>query len=232
MASSAKYLRLFALCLLALFSVHCIDIGASDSSKSDLERDSSTPNETRDVVEQPKDADAAAPTDTASDADSSRAADADANDRDIKTQPDTDTSPSFEEDFRDCSPTDTSRCVAPRNAQASGCILGRCSFDCAPGFVDLNGDLSQSGSDGCEYACAPTNGGVEVCDGLDNDCNGEIDEGFSGVGDICSTGLGFCAALGEKICAPDGLSVVCNAIAGAPRRSEEHTSELQSRPHL
>src|SRR5438874_1493068 len=24
--------------------------------------------------------------------------------------------------------------------------------------------------------CAPTNGGIEICDGLDNDCNGKIDD--------------------------------------------------------
>lgn len=44
--------------------------------------------------------------------------------------------------------------------------------DCGPDQWDLNCDPS----DGCEYLCAYT--GPEVCgDGMDNDCNGEVDEG-------------------------------------------------------
>ena len=39
---------------------------------------------------------------------------------------------------------------------------------CPAGFVDVDGQP------GCE--CEITNGGVEMCDGLDNDCNGETDE--------------------------------------------------------
>ncbi|MGI5865200.1 MAG: MopE-related protein [Myxococcales bacterium] len=57
---------------------------------------------------------------------------------------------------------------------ASTCEQGRCRMGpCVQGWFDLNGDPS----DGCEYACAPTNGGLEVCDSLDNDCDGVIDDG-------------------------------------------------------
>ncbi|MDY0004187.1 MAG: choice-of-anchor D domain-containing protein, partial [Polyangia bacterium] len=42
---------------------------------------------------------------------------------------------------------------------------------CPQGLQDLNGDPA----DGCEYACTVTNGGVEACDGLDNDCDGTVD---------------------------------------------------------
>lgn len=55
------------------------------------------------------------------------------------------------------------------------CAEGSCLFSaCLPNFYDLNQDLS----DGCEYGCAVSSGGVEVCDLIDNDCDGEADEGF------------------------------------------------------
>ncbi len=60
------------------------------------------------------------------------------------------------------------------NAFAS-CVNGECVMgNCLPGYWDLNEDPS----DGCEYHCLPTNNGVEICDGRDNNCNGITDEGF------------------------------------------------------
>ena len=50
----------------------------------------------------------------------------------------------------------------------NGCEMGGCS----PGFVNTD---NQTGN-GCEYQCTPSNGGVEICDGLDNNCDTRIDE--------------------------------------------------------
>ena len=61
-------------------------------------------------------------------------------------------------------------CLIPQGEPA--CAEGACVVAaCDPGSVDLNG-LPE---DGCEYACAPTEDPAEVCDGVDNDCDGVID---------------------------------------------------------
>ena len=56
----------------------------------------------------------------------------------------------------------------------------------------------------------------ERCDGADNDCDGETDEGYAGLGETCSTGEGACAADGVNVCVPSGDAVACDATAGQP----------------
>lgn len=75
---------------------------------------------------------------------------------------------------------------------------------CLPGRIDANDDKT----DGCE--CAPSDDGTEFCDGLDNDCDGLVDEEVAGTGVSCDTGLlgncgpgSFVCADGMFACAPD-----------------------------
>lgn len=81
------------------------------------------------------------------------------------------------------------------------CTKGDCVINaCNSGFVDLNKDPK----DGCEYVCTPTNGGTEICDGLDNDCDGTPDDGIvcncqNGLTRECGTGLGMCVT-GKQVC--------------------------------
>ncbi len=57
----------------------------------------------------------------------------------------------------------------------------------------------------CDENVQPT---AEICDGLDNNCNGQVDEGNPGGGVSCNTGkLGVCAA-GTTACTSG--AVVCN----------------------
>jgi hypothetical protein len=71
---------------------------------------------------------------------------------------------------------------------------------CGPGTTQCSG-----GQIVCNQNQQPSN---EICDGTDNDCNGQIDDGNPGGGVACNTGLlGVCSA-GTTAC--NNGSVVCN----------------------
>ena len=106
------------------------------------------------------------------------------------------------------------------------CTLGTCGFDpntdCEPGFSDRNGVQL----DGCEYPCVPTADPTEVCDGIDNDCNGVVDGSTTDSGAACSNApsgiaTGACTATGSLTCiggrldcigAPDPRAERCNGV--------------------
>ncbi|MEY3012315.1 MAG: hypothetical protein RIT45_1050 [Pseudomonadota bacterium] len=68
--------------------------------------------------------------------------------------------------------------------------------------------------DGKSVVCSAGSGqgGAEVCNGKDDDCNGQTDEGF-GVGTPCVSGQGVCAKTGQTVCGAGGQAI-CDAVPG------------------
>ncbi|MBU2260275.1 hypothetical protein KKC44_06780, partial [Patescibacteria group bacterium] len=81
-------------------------------------------------------------------------------------------------------------------------------------------DLCEEGvfvcSDGDQVCSDDTGDDLESCNELDDDCDGSIDEDFTGKGDYCEDGVGECLSSGEMVCNGDGTDTMCNAIPGDP----------------
>ena len=93
-----------------------------------------------------------------------------------------------------CSPCALDNAVA-------GCSAGACTVAaCRPGFVDQD----RNPGNGCEYACTPS--GAEVCDGRDNDCDRQTDEGLVPPSNFCDAD-GACGGT-QPTCAADPCSGV------------------------
>jgi len=73
------------------------------------------------------------------------------------------------------------------------CVNGGCGEILCPANQH---NLNLLPGDGCEYECSQTNGGVEACDGFDNDCDKDVDEDFDLAADSDN-----CGQCGKK-CGP------------------------------
>ncbi|MDW8361883.1 MAG: MopE-related protein [Myxococcales bacterium] len=103
----------------------------------------------------------------------------------------------LQRDPRHCGACDRP-CVLPNAFPA--CEAGECVIaSCEVGFHDLR----NGAADGCEYPCVPS--GAEICDEVDNDCNGQVDEGFD-----LATNLEHCGRCGQ-FCAFPNATARCEA---------------------
>src|SRR5262245_46029711 len=96
-----------------------------------------------------------------------------------------------------------------------GFNVGQSCFNNGVGICRRGGILACKADGSGTFCDAPTvMPQTEVCNGLDDDCDGMIDEGtLPGVGDKCGNGLGTCSS-GTFVCSMGKL--VCNA-TGMPQ---------------
>ncbi len=81
-----------------------------------------------------------------------------------------------------------------------------------PGVCSAGTSVCENGA----IACAANVGAsVEVCDGLDNDCNGQNDDGNPGGGGACNTGMPGVCADGTASCSGGAMSCTPNAAPSA-----------------
>src|SRR5690606_32113379 len=85
------------------------------------------------------------------------------------------------------------------------CAISNAAGSC-PGVLDC-----AAGS--TELTCVGKTPAAETCNYLDDDCDGQTDEGFAGLFGSCSAGQGLCQRFGFVECTPDGSGTQCNAVA-------------------
>ncbi len=118
-------------------------------------------------------------------------------------------------DLCDCAPEDGMRSVMDAFSLTS------CDYDgdgeCDRQIAVLNQSLCTQGVGDCNDLNPLIYSQVEeLCDDVDNNCNGQIDESYLMLGDTCAVGQGACYREGTLFCGGDARSVTCDAIAGSP----------------
>ncbi|MCW5807284.1 MAG: hypothetical protein KIT31_33320, partial [Deltaproteobacteria bacterium] len=91
---------------------------------------------------------------------------------------------------------------------------GEACTNTVPGVGSCPGIRTCDGATG--FSCHGPIPTAEKCNGLDDDCNGQIDEIFPGLNTSCSAGVGACERFGAIACNATQDGTLCTAVAGTP----------------
>ncbi len=123
----------------------------------------------------------------------------------------------FQSDPFNCGGCNTICVLANADAicQAAQCVLDQCKGQ----YKNADGD----NGNGCE--CLAT--GPEVCDGVDNDCNGLVDDGLAPLG-ACGSDVGECKK-GSLVC-QNGIAVCVGATGPKPETCDGNDNDCDGTP--
>jgi hypothetical protein len=76
-------------------------------------------------------------------------------------------------------------------------------------------NLCAAGGAGVACSAAPGMPSAELCNAIDDDCDGRTDEDHPNLNRACEAGVGACRQVGVQVCLANGAGTQCDAVAGA-----------------
>ncbi len=108
-------------------------------------------------------------------------------------------------------------CFQDGDGDGYGAGAGTTRWEC-PGDPNSGCTASESmSSNDCNDSSAAVHpNATELCNGIDDNCDGSIDETFTNKGNACTVGVGACQRSGTMVCNGSGSGTTCSASPGSP----------------